>query len=165
MKASQRWGSLRGILKFGKSVTKTVPAFRVVWTVPMTAFWYSKNLESRSKILEATWSPFLSWKVSASLIAPKWRCVYPCFCHGITNSLGRARVMKFSFSLVGILNQSNLETWTYSFTVEGWEGPIIFLWVFLNEDWGLLNTVYGFTIGKSVLGILLSSGTWEISYK
>ena len=45
------------------------------------------------------------------------------------------------------------------FTVEGWEGPIIFLWVFLNEDWGLLNTVYGFTIGKSALGILLSSGT------
>ena len=25
-----------------------------------------------------------------------WRCVYPCFCHGIINSLGSARVMKVS---------------------------------------------------------------------
>ena len=113
MRASQRWGSFRDILKLGKSVTKTVPAFRVVWTVPMTAFWYSKNLDLRSEILETTGSPFLPWKVSASCTASKWRCVHPCFCQGITNSLGRARVMKFSVSLTGILNWSNLEVWTY----------------------------------------------------
>ena len=34
-----------------------------------------------------------------------------------------------------------------------------------KEDWGLLNIVQGFTIGESVIGISLSSGTWEISYK
>ena len=63
MRASQRWGSFRDILKLGKSVTKTVPAFRVVWTIPMTAFWYSKNLESRSEILETTGSPFFHGKL------------------------------------------------------------------------------------------------------
>ena len=130
LRASQRWRSLRDILKLGKSVTKIVPTFKVVWTIPITAFWYSKNLESRSEIPKTIGSPFLPWKVNANLTVPKWRCVYPCFCHGITNSLGMARVMKFSVSLAGILYWSNLEAWTYSFTVEGWEGPKNFLWIF-----------------------------------
>ena len=34
--------------------------------------------------------------------------------------------------------------------------------VFFIEVWGLSDTVLGFTIGKSVRGILLSLGTWEI---
>ena len=102
----------------------------------MIAFWYSKNLELRSEILEATGSPFLPWKVSTNLTTPKWRCVYLCFCHGIANSqLGRARVMKFSFLNVGILNWSNLEVRTYSFIVEGWEEPIIFFYGFC--EWRL----------------------------
>ena len=106
----------------------------------MTAFWYSKNLELRSEILEATGSPFLPWKVSANLTTPKWRCVYLCFCHGIANSqLGRARVMKFSFSNAGILNWSNLEVRIYSFIVEGWEGPIIFFYGFCEWRLGFVG--------------------------
>ena len=42
---------------------------------------------------------------------------------------------------------------------------IYFFMVFLKENWGLLNIVLGFTIGKLVIGILLFSSTWEISYK
>ena len=52
-------------------MTKIVPAFRVVETVPIIAFWYSKNLESKSEILETTGSPFLPWKVNVNLTAPK----------------------------------------------------------------------------------------------
>ena len=87
------------------------------------------------------WSHFFPWKVSANLIAPKWRCVYLCIYHGITNSLGRVRVMKFSISLARILYWSNLEASTYSFTVEDWEGPNNFYIDFLKETWGLSNTV------------------------
>ena len=126
LRASQRWGSLRGMLKFGKSVTKIVPALSVVWTVPIIACWYSKNLEPSSAILETVGNPFLLWKVRANLTAPKWRWMYPYFCHGITNSPRRAKVMKFSLSVAGISDWSNLEVWTYSFTVEDWEGPIFF---------------------------------------
>ena len=142
LRASQRCGSLRDILKLGKSVTKTISTFKVVWIVPMTAFWYSKNLESRSEILETIRNPFLPWKVSANLTAPKWRCVYPFFCHGITNSLGRARVMKFSVSLAGILNWSNLEVWTYFFTVEKDEKDLkTFSYIFWKKP-GVYQTQY-----------------------
>ena len=64
--------------------------------------------------------------------------------------------MKFSVSLAGILKWSNLEDWTYSFTVEGQEGPKNFFMDCLKEVWGLSNTILGFTIGKTVIGILLS---------
>ena len=69
----------------------------------MTAFCYSKNLELKSETLETAGSPFLPWKVDANLTALKWRCVYPYFCHEIINSLGSARVMKFSVSLASHL--------------------------------------------------------------
>ena len=156
LRASQRWGSLRDILKLGKIVTKTVPTFKMAWTVSMIAFWYSRNLESRSEILETTGSPLLSWKVSANLTAPKWRCVYLCFCHGITNSLGRARVIKFSSSHVGILKWSNLEAWTYSLTIEGWEGPINFFYGFFYRSLGFIKhsiRIYNREISKRDLTI------------
>ena len=56
------------MLKLGKKVTKIVPAFKVVWTVPMTAFWYSRNLESRSDILETQGVPFFHRKLMPTLL-------------------------------------------------------------------------------------------------
>ena len=41
--------------------------------------------------------------------------------------------MKFFVSLAGILYWSNLEAWTYSLTVEDWEGPNNFFMDFLKE--------------------------------
>ena len=131
------------MLKLGKSVTKTIPAFRMVWTIPMIAFWYSKNLESMSEILETTGSPFLPWKVNANLTTPKCRCVYPYFFHGITNSRGRARVIKFSFSHARILNWSNLEAWAYSLTLEGWEGLKNFFSRFFERSLGFIEHSIG----------------------
>ena len=67
----------------------------------MTAFWYSKNLESRNEILEATRSPFLSWKVSANLTASEWRCVYVVFAMGLQTLWEGQRWSNFHFHLLG----------------------------------------------------------------
>ena len=60
--------------------------------------------------------------------------------------------MKFSFSNSGILNWSNLEAWTYSFTVEGREGLVISFMVFVNEGWDLwgVKSKYFQTLGDKI---------------
>ena len=165
LRASQRWGSLRGMLKFGKSVTKIVPALSVVWTVSIIACWYSKNLEPSSAILETLGNPFLLWKVRANLTAPKWRWMYPYF-FPWNNKFSREskgnEIFTVSCGDIGLVKFRSLDIFFYS---RGLRRANIFFMVFMSEDWGLLNTVKGFTMGKLVIGILLSLGTWEISCK
>ena len=98
-------------------MSKTLPACRVVSTVPITASWYCLNRVSKRATRAVTGKPLRPWRVRISRMPPRWRWVYPSRFQFEMSSEGISRVTYCSAEVAFRAHWSRREDWIYSL---GW---------------------------------------------